>query len=135
MELKIWENKQNKKINSELYSKHAEEWAKAIKDSTKDKNKNKNKITQIRRFYDELLTYEDYLKNGEKYEDLIPYIKMLNAKAAYAEGRKLITSEFRNMLSQMLKEIDEKNTDTFKIIKTFFEAFLGFYKFYDETNN
>ena len=133
MELKIWENKQNRKINIELYSTHAEEWAKTIKNSAIKTNQ--NKITQIRKFYDELLTYEDYLNNGEKYEDLIPYIKMLNAKAAYAEGRKLITSQFRDMLSQMLKEIDERNTDTFKIIKTFFEAFLGFYKFYDETNN
>ena len=93
---------------------------------------NTNKTTQLRKFYDELVMWHDKIHNEQKenreakYKELAPYIKMLNAKVAYACGRKLVNDDFRNLFSHCIRQIDDP--ETLKHCKLFMEALIGFRK-------
>jgi CRISPR-associated protein Csm2 len=88
-----------------------------------------NKPTQIRRFFDELCMWETKVaQNRERFDDYLPFIRMMNAKVAYAFGRKpaLVNENFKAFFERCLEQIvDDK---TLRYAKLFFEAFLGFYK-------
>jgi CRISPR-associated protein Csm2 len=87
----------------------------------------KNKPSQIRRFYDELTMWVAKVEqNPERFEEYLPFIRMLNAKAAYAEGRELVDRNFVRLLAHCLKAVED--AATLRTAKLFFEAFLGFYK-------
>jgi len=132
----------DKKINSNLFSTYAELWAQKICNAglktkidpkTKKEKKvlEKNKISQLRKFYDEVLRFSNLLRAGENYQSIFPYIKMLSAKVAYAEGRKLVTEEFTSFIKQSLEQLEKDDPQTFTIFENFFEAFMGYYKFYE----
>ncbi|WP_295405666.1 type III-A CRISPR-associated protein Csm2 [uncultured Thiocystis sp.] len=54
-------------------------------------NQKRNKPSQLRRFYDELVMWAEKAKqHPERFEEYRPFILMLNAKAAYADGRELV---------------------------------------------
>jgi len=132
MKVDFYSDVKNKTLNPNLFSNHAEEWAKKICESGLKKNKlERNKISQIRKFYDEVLRFSDFVKAGEDYKVILPYIKMLNAKAAYAEGRKLVTEDFKVFIKQSLDYLTEQDPKTFDIFTNFFEAFMGYYKLYE----
>lgn len=118
-------------LASDIFSTQAEEAAKRCS-ITKDRNKS----AQIRRFYDELVLWADQVRTAEdreaKFGEVAPFIQMLCAKAAYAEARKLIDSNFHEFLKAILNEI--KSPESLENGKLFFEAFLGFRKYYEETN-
>lgn len=93
---------------------------------------NKNKSTQIRRFYDELVMWHDKVysvpqeERAQKYSELAPFIKMLNAKVAYAFGRDLVDAAFKALFSHCIKEV--KGPESLKYCKLFMEALIGFRK-------
>jgi CRISPR-associated protein Csm2 len=124
-------------INPELFSGVAEKWARTVcdaglkQDRRGKKKLDRNKITQLRKFYDEALRYKELVRNGESINDVLPYLMMLNAKAAYAEGRELITKEFSNMLRTGLEQIESNRPESIEIFVNFFEAFMGYYKYYE----
>lgn len=100
----------------------------------------KNKSTQLRKFYDELVMWTDKvhaigkLEPGQKssevraarYRDSAPFIKMMNAKVAYARGRNHVDDSFEAMFSHCIKSVSD--AETLKHAKLFMEAFMGFYK-------
>ena len=93
----------------------------------------KNKPTQVRRFYNELLDLEKSIFESEDADALrknLPLLRMLNAKAEYAEGRNLVDENFTRMLRHCIGQIDPSNPQpqTLKNCCLFFEAFMGFYK-------
>ena len=77
----------------ELFDTWAAEVAREL-DRAED---NFNKSTQIRRFYDELVGWQERIHGDEasfaKYE---AFIRMLNAKVAYAKGRELVDASFEH---------------------------------------
>jgi CRISPR-associated protein Csm2 len=86
-----------------------------------------NKSSQLRRFYDELCMWEEKTaREPEKFAEYLPFIRMLNAKAAYAEGRGLVNRDFVSLLQHTLMEAN--SAETLTICKYFWEAFMGFYK-------
>lgn len=89
-----------------------------------------NTSSQIRRFYDELVMWNERVLTAKdpeaKFTEVAPYIQMLCAKCAYAKGRKLIDETFDTLLSDLISQI--KTPETLKRAKLFFEAFLGFKK-------
>ena len=103
-------------------------------------SQSKNKSTQLRKFYDELVMWTDKvhsigkLEHGQKssdvrdarYRDSAPFIKMMNAKVAYAKGRNHVDESFEAMFSHCIKAITD--AETLKHAKLFMEAFMGFYK-------
>lgn len=132
MKVEFYTGSEGKTLNPELFAAHAEAWAKRVCESgLKGDKLEKNKISQLRKFYDKVLTFGEYLRSGEDYNSILPYIKMLNANAAYAEGRNLITGDFKSFLKQSLDYLGDNDPATFKVFASFFEAFMGYYKFYE----
>jgi len=111
------------KIDTDLFDKTAKEAAKTVSDCRREQNKS----TQLRRFYDELVMWEEKARqNQDEFDEYLPFVRMLKAKAAYAEGRKLVDGAFVDLMEQTIDFV--KGTDDLRVAKLFFEAFLGFYK-------
>jgi len=71
--------------------------------------------------------WEEKVRQDEKkFDDYLPFIRMLKAKAAYAEGRKLVDGAFVDLIEQAIDFI--KSAADLRTAKLFFEAFMGFYK-------
>lgn len=131
MDIKFWTT--DGKIDPELFSSKADKLAETVFEKS---NSKANKPTQLRKFYDEVVRFDSMLKSvpsdkqNEEFEKMLPYLKMLNAKAAYAMGRDLVTKEFKDFISMSLSQV--KNKNDFELFNGLFEAFMGFYKYYDE---
>jgi CRISPR-associated protein Csm2 len=109
-------------VDPELFNNVARQAAEAIAE-----NRNANKPSQIRKFYDELCMWETKVSlEPMRFDDYLPFILMLNAKLAYAKGRRLVDANFVKLIGDCLKQV--KTPETLRICKLFFEAFLGFYK-------
>ena len=113
---------QLKTIKADLFDNVAQNAATTIAD-----NRNSNKPTQLRRFYDEIVLWESKVnQQPEKFEEYLPFIRMINAKVAYALGRKLVDPNFVKLINDGLRQVD--SVDTMRHFKLFMEAFMGFYK-------
>ncbi|MEE9322539.1 MAG: type III-A CRISPR-associated protein Csm2 [Granulosicoccus sp.] len=112
------------KIDPDLFDKTAHSYAKKVAQSS---GPNANKSTQLRRFYDELVMWEEKVRQDkDKFDEYLPFIRMLKAKAAYAQGRRLVDKTFVELIGKTIDFV--KTADDLRIAKLFFEAFLGFYK-------
>ena len=115
----------------DLFSDIAKEAAEHIKSSKR------NKSTQIRKFYDELLLWNNKVnvpsktiqEREQKYEELAPFIKMLKAKVAYAEGREHIDNKFKNVFDKCIDEVH--SFETLKDAKLFLEAVIAYSKLHE----
>lgn len=87
----------------------------------------KNKSAQIRRFYDELVGWQERIGNDDdRFKEYEAFVKMLNAKAAYAQGRNLVTQDFVKWFRDCLAQVnDARSLGHFRL---HFEAMLGFLK-------
>jgi len=118
------------KNNENLFDDVAREWAKVIEEA-KCKNKKdkvidmKTKKTQLRNFYDKVLELENRAKKDD-WSDVLPFVKMLNSKVAYAHTREVINCKFEDMMNQCIIQVKTKEDLT--KFKLFFEAVLGFFK-------
>lgn len=122
-----------KEKSAEIFSTVAENAAQQIKS-----NPNANKTTQLRKFYDELAMWNDRVQTArenreEKYQELEPFIKMLKAKVAYAQGRKHIDSNFSDVFNRCIDEI--KSAETLRDAKLFMEAVMGYCKLEETRKN
>lgn len=110
-------------LDPELLNDIAHEAAKSVAIADKERNKS----TQLRRFYDELLLWETRVgQQPDKFPEYLPFIRMLNAKVAYAEGRKLVDGTFVQLMHHTLSKVT--NPAELTVCKHFWEAFMGFYK-------
>lgn len=90
--------------------------------------------TQIRKFYDKVLELNDKAKKvdeDEFKEEILPFVKMLNSKVAYASqrnsgGGKLVNKAFVDMMNGCISQIETK--ERLQNFKLFFEAVIGFHK-------
>jgi len=113
----------------DLFDAIAEQAAKTIAES--GRRNDCNKSTQLRRFYDEIVMWDQRIRqNKDEYGKFLPLIKMLNAKAAYAAGRKpkLVDEHFVGLLHHGLGQLTPEQPRIFENFKLFMEAFMGFYK-------
>jgi len=136
MDISFWKDKNKKLIDPDLFSSKAEELAQKIFEEQQASRGRANKPTQLRKFYDEVIRFGSMLqglpveKQQEEFDKILPYLKMLNAKAAYALGRDLVSKSFKDFIAGSLTKINDK--DDFEAFAGFFESFMGFYKYYDE---
>ena len=109
---------------AELFNEMAESVAKKLNETQK---REANKSTQIRRFYDELVGWQQRIAGDEdKFKRFEAFIRMLNAKVAYAKGRSLVDEAFASWFSECIKATTSaKALDHFRL---HFEAVLGFLK-------
>lgn len=112
-----------KPLEAELFNSVAHRAAKVIAND----NRRANKSTQLRRFYDELVLWENRTRQqADKFDEFLPFIRMMNAKTAYAKGRDLVSQKFVDLMSHTLQQVTSPETLTH--CKLFWEAFMGFYK-------
>ncbi len=121
-------------VSVELFASIAEDKAISVARAGGRRN---NKSTQLRKFYDELVMWFDKVNlertkdaKASKYTEIAPFIKMMNAKVAYAKGRDHVDACFEQMFSHLIRQID--SPETLKHAKLFMEAFMGFYKVHEE---
>jgi len=130
--IELWKDRERQIINPELFSRTADELANEVYEEGKSA-KNANKGSQLRKFYDEVVRLSMLVKsdpnNNNKWDNILPMINMLVAKAAYAKGRKLITDSFLNFIKDSVAQI--KRPEDLNVFSNLFEAFMGFYKFYN----
>lgn len=112
-----------------LFADIAQQAARSLRESGGDRNKS----TQLRKFYDELVMWHDRVAfektadaRAAKYRELAPFIKMMNAKVAYACGRGHVDKNFESLFSHLIRQI--ACPATLKHAKFFMEAVLGFLK-------
>jgi CRISPR-associated protein Csm2 len=87
----------------------------------------KNQSTQVRKFYDELVSwYDKVCLSGTDYRDAEPFIYMIKSKVAYAKGRKNVDDNFLEFMRRLIDQITDK--ETLKTAKLFMEATIGFFK-------
>lgn len=115
-------------LNPVLFSDAAEKLAKEIHDSGRNKA---NKRSQLRKFFDEVIRLNSLSKsNPRDWDNILPYVNMLIAKAAYAQGRGKVTQEFVGLIKGCIDQVHkDRDLDVFA---NFFEAFIGFYRKYGE---
>lgn len=124
------------KEDIELYNATAEAMALVLKPDASGSYsaKEMNKPTQMRRFFDELTLWHQRSREctDEQFNALLPRIKMLKAKAAYAKGRKHVDENFFEMVKRMVDPLSNKKE--LERAKLFFEAVLGFSKMHNPKN-
>lgn len=108
--------------SGDLFDTLAEEVAKEL-DQAKDKF---NKPTQIRRFYDELVGWQQRIKTDEDFKKYEAFIRMMNAKVAYAKGRELVDANFELWFRACIGAT--KGAKGLEHCRLHFEAVLGFLK-------
>lgn len=102
--------------NPNLFDTIAKEWSVKIE---------RTKKTQARNFYEKVLELENMSKTHE-WQEVVPFVKMLNSKVAYAVNRKVVSFEFQEMMESCISQVNKP--EDLKVFKLFFEAVLGFFK-------
>lgn len=89
-----------------------------------------NAPSQIRRFYDELVRYDDRhranRKGTEAFRRDLPFIRMISAHVAYARQRKLVDDGFMKFVQACIRKVE--SPDDLSNFRTLFEAVIGFIK-------
>jgi CRISPR-associated protein Csm2 len=116
--------------DAQLFNQTAEQVAivflrEQLNQKGRDDNKDKNNSTQLRRFYDEVVAFHSKIGDSdERFSREQAFLYMLNAKAAYAVGRELVSKDFAEWLKDCLKAtVNARSMNNFKL---HFEAVLGF---------
>jgi len=122
----LWKDRDKGKLDPILFSEKAESIAKLFAEDCK-RVKKVNKISQIRKFYDEIIRLNMEAKNKEAdWDSVLPLVNMIIAKAAYARGRELISENFLTFIKQSVNQIELPKD--LSVFANLFEAFYGFYK-------
>ena len=131
--IELWKDSEKRTIDPVLFSKIAEDLAKTIQADRKQKGKF-NKRTQLRKFYDEVVRLTALAKKSpeEEWSNILPMVHMLTAKAAYAQGRDLISENFMDFIRYSVDQV--KDPEDLSVFSNFFEAFMGFYRLYGPSN-
>lgn len=120
-----------------LLESNAREIAQVLCKKEGRKGKNELSVTQARRFYNEfhrldrqLRCYSQKTNKKEAFEKILPHIKLLRARVAFATGRKNnpITKNFYVFLDKRIEQIT--SIEDFQTFLLHFEAVLGFFYFY-----
>jgi CRISPR-associated protein Csm2 len=123
MAITLWKDKASKKLEPTLFSVTAEQQAQTIG----SEGNNINKSTQLRRYFDEVVRLNTQAKaKGADMDLILPQVHMLVAKVVYAQGRKLVSSSFVEMMKSGINQINDK--DDLQVFANFFESFIGFYR-------
>jgi len=83
--------------------------------------------TQIRKFYEEVLNLKAQVENGKEFRKILPYFKMLKAKANVAYQRDVINTNFKTFIEKNVDYVGS-DEDRFKIFCTLFEAVVAYAK-------
>ncbi|MEL5720918.1 MAG: type III-A CRISPR-associated protein Csm2 [Treponemataceae bacterium] len=133
-------DKDRKNVDPKLFNEIAEGIAMSFcKQSRKNKGdqtevslKGEITITQLRRLFDEVKRF-DQLVETKSWDEIAPYIKMINSKVRYTVARMKKTNRYSSeyyenldrFMSDALKLVNDKNS--YLVFSKLFEAVYGFY--------
>ncbi len=124
--IQFYKDKERRLINPTLFSATAEKWADTVHNGG---SRDANKRSQLRKFYDEVLRLNTLVKtNPADWDNILPFVNMLIAKAVYAQGRNKISEDFVKFLKEGIRQIQSK--EDLEVFANFFEAFMGYYRKY-----
>ncbi|OQX59401.1 MAG: type III-A CRISPR-associated protein Csm2 [Helicobacteraceae bacterium 4484_230] len=115
------------KKDTELLNETAKKWAYDIGTGSGGVQN-----TQIRKFFNQVLDLNNRARHSDDFGgEILPFVKMLNSKVAYASARKsggsyLINETFVNMMTSCINQVNSK--DSLNVFRLFFEAVIGFHK-------
>jgi len=139
MTLKFWSDEKEGQLELKLFSEVAESYAKKVHDAKLNSRKDLNNPTQLRKFYDEILSFNARFKllshdkdREEIFKKQLPHLMMLIPKVKYSQARNLVSKEYSDMLCEAISGNLKKSEDL-SVLVNFLEAFMGYYKFYYET--
>ncbi len=125
--INLWKNKEQRIVDPALYSKTAKELSEKFAKECEQTGGKSNGRSQIRKFYDEVLRIEMTAKSRQgAWENILPLVHMLPAKAAYAEGRKLVSTNFAEFIRECVAQVEYP--EDLSVFSSLFEAFIGFYR-------
>lgn len=130
--IQFWKDRESRTIEPGLFSEQAEGLAREL---AKDANQSRdvNKRTQLRKFYDEVLRLNTEARRAEgNWDDILPLVNMVVAKAAYAKGRSKVSDGFLGFIRDSVKQVQD--ADDLNVFANFFEAFMGFYRLHGPSN-
>lgn len=118
-------------INPELVTTEAQKWADIFfppQQGAKGGGRRDFNTAQLRRFYGDVkgleMRWQNSTNKERTFREILPFIKLLKAKTAYANKRKLVPDSFRTWMWDNVDMIkDEKD---FKAFLLYFEAVVGF---------
>lgn len=130
-----WEQKENgdfkfdlANITAKIFDTTAQKWSRVIANADKGVEKH-----QLRNFYDKVLELEEKAintsdENDEFKSKVLPFVKMLNSKVAYAKNKQQgsVNQAFVVFMNEAIRQIVDKAT--FGNFKFLFEAIIGFYE-------
>ncbi len=123
----FWKDKERKTVDPTLYSSKAEALSKELAGECENSRRRLNKRTQIRKFYDEVVRLDMAARTREQdWENILPLVHMVIAKAAYARGRELVSDNFVKFIRSSIEQV--KEPQDLNVFVNFFEAFVGFYR-------
>ncbi len=139
MALEFFEIKDSKKVlKQDLFTSIAENKAKSLARNYYESKEKRNNPTQIRRFFDEIVTFSNrcelLMKNTDAdkktlvFQQQLPLIKMLIPKVRYAYARELVSEDFVDLMADSINNI--KEPEDIKVFSSFFEAIIGHFKYY-----
>lgn len=139
MALEFFEVKDGKKsLKQDLFSVIAEDIARALAVNYYESKEKRNNPTQIRRFFDEIVTFSNrcelLMKNTDSdkkeivFQQQLPMIKMLIPKVRYAWARELVSEDFVSLMLDSTNNL--KDPEDIKVFSSFFEAIIGHFKYY-----
>lgn len=107
----------------EIFGICAEGFAKMVDREGGDR---KNKSTQIRRFFEEVVLWDERCasKTEEEFKSVIPFIQLLRSKVHYSKGRDLISQGLMDVLSHLFQQV--KSPTTLTHARRFMEASIGY---------
>lgn len=128
----FWKDRESRIIDPELFSKKAELFAQEIAQDNR-KFRNSNKRTQLRKFFDEIISLNMQAQaNKVGWSNILPLVHMVTAKAAYAQGRKLISDNFMKFIKNSVEQV--QSPEDLNVFASFFESFIGFYRLHGPSN-
>lgn len=126
-EIRFWKDREKGLVDPTLFSMTADDLAGKLKADHDGEKKKPNKPTQIRKFYDEVVRLNmEANARKEDWESILPIVHMLVAKAAYAQGRELVSGKFVDFIKSSVNQIQSPRD--LALFASIFEALMGFYK-------
>lgn len=120
-QIKFWADRDKGILDPKIFSEEARKLSRTLA------NQKGNKRTQIRKFYDEVLRLDqDARKAPEKWNAILARLHLLIPKAAYAQGRELVSPDFVSFIQHSVSQT--QSPQDLAVFANLFEAFMGFYK-------
>ncbi|MFQ5771525.1 MAG: type III-A CRISPR-associated protein Csm2 [bacterium] len=119
MQIRFYSDVKNKVMSHDLLDEQAHRVAKKLA--------HKLKSTQLRKFHNHIRELEAKIElEGEENfrKKMLPLVKMVKSKVAYACPKK-VPYEFRNLMESMINQIDDKKD--FETFSLCFEAIVGYF--------